>query len=187
MIKITDIYVTINVSLFHLIYIFCGKGWCRHGQVAGGERTRVHNCQVVEVPWRPALAWKGTQQQDRGPDNASTQRINQWGNIRDTEAWRNQWRDNPLGSDKDLGAGQGQKRGEAQGTGTSDGGWHEAGTGHVQVGGALHRDRRWGAGERKRGLWHWTATAGETVRRRREKNDPENGRNKRFSRPSLKV
>ena len=34
-----------------------------------------------------------------------------------------------------------------QGAGTSGGGWRAAGAGNVQVGGALHRERRWGAGE----------------------------------------
>ena len=65
----------------------------------------------------------------------------------------------PPGADRDLGAGQGRKRGERTGTGngnrikhaargaeTSGGGWHVLGTGDVKVGGDSHQKRRWGAG-----------------------------------------
>ena len=35
----------------------------------------------------------------------------------------------------------------ARGVGTSGGGWRAVGVGDVQMGGASHRERRWGAGE----------------------------------------
>ena len=64
----------------------------------------------------------------------------------------------PRGANRDLGAGQGCKRGEnirrndsrhmhtARGTETIIIIWRLAGVGNVQVDGALHRERRWGAG-----------------------------------------
>ena len=39
-----------------------------------------------------------------------------------------------------------------QGAGTSGGGWRAAVVGAVQVGGASHRERRWGTGEIERFL-----------------------------------
>ena len=40
-----------------------------------------------------------------------------------------------------------KRRHEAQGVGTSGRGWQAAVADDIQVGGALHRERRWGAGE----------------------------------------
>ena len=72
---------------------------------------------------------------------------------------------NPQGSDRDLGVGRGQQRGEltimgnggrcrhvAQGAGAISGGWRVAGACDVQVGGALHLERRWGVGEKLEGF-----------------------------------
>ena len=67
---------------------------------------------------------------------------------------------NPPEADSDLSAVRGRQRGERtgtgsgsrcrhalRGTGTSDRGWQVAGAGDAQLGGASHRERRWGAGE----------------------------------------
>ena len=69
------------------------------------------------------------------------------------------------GADRDLGAGQGRQRGDhtitgnggrcrhtTWGAGKSGGGWWMAGAGNVQVGGASHQERMWGAGEEQEGL-----------------------------------
>ena len=45
-----------------------------------------------------------------------------------------------------------RRRHAAQGAGTSGGGCQVAGAGDVQGGGALHRERRWVAGEKERAL-----------------------------------
>ena len=75
--------------------------------------------------------------------------------------WRDLQQTNTPGDDRDLGAGRGRQRGSrtvtgnggrcrhlARGSGTSGGGWSVAGVGDVYVGGSLHWERRWGAGEK---------------------------------------
>ena len=84
---------------------------------------------------------------------------------RGTEAQGGLQRLNSPGADRDLCACRGRKRGEhtvtgngdkrrhaAQGAEKSGRVWRVASAGYVQVGGALHRERRWGAGEKNRGI-----------------------------------
>ena len=86
------------------------------------------------------------------------------GAIREDEAGaqqrrRDPRRANPPGADRDLGTGRGLQMGgwlvmgndsrcrhAARDADTSGGGWRLAGASDVQVGGALRRERKWGAG-----------------------------------------
>ena len=72
-----------------------------------------------------------------------------------------------------------QTQNAAQGAWTRVGGWRVAGAGNTQVGSASHRERRWGASANKEGFkeWHLWMRGG---RKEGEKNDPENGRRKRW-------
>ena len=94
-----------------------------------------------------------------------TWRRNWEGRDRDIEVQRFPLQANHLCSDRDLGAGQGQKRGECtftgnivrrrhavRGAGTSGKGWWVAGAGDVQVGGNSHQERTWGAVEKQEGF-----------------------------------
>ena len=45
-----------------------------------------------------------------------------------------------------------KRRHEAQGVGTSGRGWQAAVADDIQVGGASHRERRWGAGKNREGF-----------------------------------
>ena len=66
--------------------------------------------------------------------------------------------DNPPGTDRDLGTGQGRQGGanicrtlqktQARGAETSGGGWQVAGGKKLQVDDVTHRERMWGLGER---------------------------------------
>ena len=112
---------------------------------------------------RPCV--KSHQTINHGPYNDNICRITRGGQVRDTEVWRDpQWANPPV-PDRGLGAGWGRKRGERtgtgngdrlrhteRGTGTSGRGWQVAGAGGIQVGGALHRERRWVAVFNKRSL-----------------------------------
>ena len=112
------------------------------------------------------------------PDDAKIWRRTWGGQGRDTDTWRDLRRYNPPGADMDLGAGREQQRGgenrhengnrcrhTVQGAGTRGGGWRAEGTGGVQVGGDLHQDRRWGAGELI-GIQRGMATEGDEVGKR---------------------
>ena len=109
-------------------------------------------------------------------------------------------RETPPRVDRDLGAGQGRKRGErtgtwnggrrrhvAQGAGTSSGGWQMASAGDVQVGDASHQKLRWGAGVNKRAL-KMNRCKWRGGRKEEEIVDPGNDRRKRWGRRArLKV
>ena len=99
---------------------------------------------------------------NQGTDDAKIWRRTWGGQGKDTEAERDPQMANPLGVYRELVAGQGRQRGEraitgngsrrrhtAQGAGTSGKGRRVAGEVDAQVGGALQRKRRWGAGEKR--------------------------------------
>ena len=89
------------------------------------------------------------------PHNANNRRRTQGGQGRDVEMQRDPQRSNPQGTtgtwvQADGGKGgikSARDRQQAQGSGTSDRGWRvEVVTGDVQVGRALHKERRLVAG-----------------------------------------
>ena len=133
------------------------RGWperCRNGQVVGGKY------HVAQLPGRggafdACLLSKIHPTKTPTQHNANNRRRTQGGRGRDVEMQRDPQRSNPQGTtgtwvQADGGKGgikSARDRQQAQGSGTSDRGWRvEVVTGDVQVGRALHKERRLVAG-----------------------------------------
>ena len=75
----------------------------------------------------------------------------------------------------------GRRRNAARSAEMNGGGWRGAGAGDVQVGGASHRERRWGLGVNERALT-MNGCGWGGGRKEEETNNPENVRRKRWGR-----
>ena len=135
--------------------------WRRHGQVAGGERTRARDYQVVDAPGTLDLAQKATRQktstrlcQDYEENSGRTRQ-----GHRDAEGPATS--EPPRGRQvpgyrlREAKGGANRHRNGSrhrhveQGAGTSGVVWRMVVAGGLQLGGAFNRERRWGSGVNK--------------------------------------